>query len=43
MQVEVVINKLEYTSIEEVDPVDGWAIIGAIGGVWRERYLYLLQ
>ena len=43
LQVEVAINKFEYTSIEEVDPVDGWAIIGAIGGVWRERYLYLLQ
>lgn len=30
------IPKFEYTSIEQVDPVDGWAIIGAIGGVWRE-------
>ena len=30
------IAKFEYTSIEEVDPVDGWAIIGAIGGVRRE-------
>lgn len=38
LQVEVSISKFEYTSIEEVDPVDGWAIIGAIGGVWRECY-----
>ncbi|CAM9783741.1 unnamed protein product [Ectocarpus sp. 6 AP-2014] len=29
------IPKFEYTSIEQVDPVDGWAIIGAIGGVWQ--------
>lgn len=30
------IAKFEYMNIEEVDPVDGWTIIGAIGGVWRE-------
>ena len=40
MQLEVAINKFEYSSVEEVDPVDGWAIIGAIGGVWRECCLY---
>lgn len=33
------IAKFEYTSIEEVDPVDAWAIIGAVGGVWRESCL----
>ena len=40
LQLEVAINKFEYSSVEEVDPVDGWAIIGAIGGVWRECCLY---
>ncbi|CAM9296241.1 unnamed protein product, partial [Hapterophycus canaliculatus] len=32
---DLFIPKFEYTSIEEVDPVDPWAIIGAIGGVWQ--------
>ncbi|CAM9385471.1 unnamed protein product [Scytosiphon promiscuus] len=32
---DMFIPKFEYTSIEEVDPVDAWAIIGAIGGVWQ--------
>ena len=32
----MVITKFEYTSVVEVDPVDVWAIIGAIGGVWRK-------
>ncbi|CAN0019989.1 unnamed protein product [Scytosiphon promiscuus] len=32
---DMVIPKFEYTNIEEVDPVDAWAIIGAIGGVWQ--------
>ncbi|CAM9275351.1 unnamed protein product [Ectocarpus fasciculatus] len=33
--VELSIGKFEFTSIEEVDPVDGWSIIGAIGGIWQ--------
>lgn len=33
---DVLIPKFEYTVITEVDPVDEWAIIGAIGGLWRE-------
>ena len=36
LSVDVNIRKFEYTSTTEIDPVDGWAIIGAIGGVWRE-------
>lgn len=36
LRMELLIKKFEYTSIQEVDPVDGWAIIGAIGGVWRK-------
>ncbi|CAN0411795.1 unnamed protein product [Ascophyllum nodosum] len=35
MPVDIIISKFEYTSIVEVDPVDGWAIIGSIGGVWQ--------
>eukprot|EP00904_Undaria_pinnatifida_P011278 jgi/Undpi1/7280/HiC_scaffold_22.g09753.m1 len=35
LQVQMVITKFEYTSVVEVDPVDVWAIIGAIGGVWQ--------
>lgn len=27
-------NKFAYQSIEEVDPVDGWALLGTAGGVW---------
>lgn len=34
--IEFNIAKFEYTYIKEIDPVDAWAIIGAIGGVWRE-------
>lgn len=33
---DMFIPKFEFTNIEEVDPVDAWAIIGAVGGVWRE-------
>lgn len=36
VQVEMLINKFEFTTVQEVDPVDLWAIIGAIGGVWRK-------
>ena len=36
LNIEMLINKFEYTVVQEVDPVDMWAIIGAIGGVWRE-------
>lgn len=36
LQLELAITKFEYTSVKEVDPVDAWAIIGAIGGVWRK-------
>eukprot|EP00903_Cladosiphon_okamuranus_P010878 g10275.t1 len=32
---ELLIPKFEYTIIKEVDPVDAWAIVGAIGGVWQ--------
>ncbi|CAN0344862.1 unnamed protein product [Scytosiphon promiscuus] len=38
------IGKFEFTSIEEVDPVDIWSIIGAIGGIWstvRERLSFI--
>ncbi|CAM9879744.1 unnamed protein product [Ectocarpus sp. 12 AP-2014] len=35
MMVDVSIPKFEYTLIAEVDPVDGWSIIGAIGGIWQ--------
>lgn len=27
---------LQSTNQQEVDPVDGWSIIGAIGGIWRK-------
>ena len=40
MPVDIIISKFEYTSIVEVDPVDGWAIIGSIGGVWREYFVF---
>lgn len=36
MTLHLTIPKFEYEIIEDVDPVDPWAIIGAIGGVWRE-------
>ena len=36
LSIEMLINKFEYTLVQEVDPVDVWAIIGAIGGVWRK-------
>ena len=36
LQIEMLITKFEYTAVEEVDPVDIWAIAGAIGGVWRK-------
>ena len=36
LNIDMLINKFEYTVVQEVDPVDMWAIIGAIGGVWRE-------
>lgn len=35
MYLEMMIGKFEYTKIKEIDPVDPWAIIGAIGGVWQ--------
>eukprot|EP00752_Nemacystus_decipiens_P002624 g2457.t1 len=35
MMVEMSIGKFEFTSIEEVDPVDAWSILGAIGGIWQ--------
>lgn len=35
LSLEMMIGKFEYTRIEELDPVDPWAIIGAIGGVWQ--------
>ncbi|CAN0057409.1 unnamed protein product [Scytosiphon promiscuus] len=35
MRVEMSIGSFEYTLIEEVDPVDIWSIVGAIGGVWQ--------
>ncbi|CAM9891659.1 unnamed protein product [Scytosiphon promiscuus] len=35
LMVDVSIPKFVYTSIEEVDPVDVWSIIGAIGGIWQ--------
>ena len=38
LSLDITIAKFEYTRIEEVDPVDGWAIVGSIGGVWREWY-----
>lgn len=40
LEVEMLITKFEYTAVEQVDPVDLWAIIGAIGGVWRKCALY---
>ncbi|CAM9891591.1 unnamed protein product [Scytosiphon promiscuus] len=33
--VNLSIRKFEYTAIEEVDPVDIWSIVGAIGGIWQ--------
>ena len=36
LKIDMLINKFEYTTIQEVDPVDMWAILGAIGGVWRK-------
>ncbi|CAM9357602.1 unnamed protein product [Ascophyllum nodosum] len=35
LSLDITIAKFEYTRIEEVDPVDGWAIVGSIGGVWQ--------
>ncbi|CAM9668302.1 unnamed protein product [Ascophyllum nodosum] len=35
LSLEITIDKFEYTRIVEIDPVDGWAIIGSIGGVWQ--------
>lgn len=36
LHAESVIPKFEFMLIEKVDPVDVWAIVGAIGGAWRE-------
>lgn len=30
-------NKFAYQSIEQVDPVDPWALLGSAGGMWGER------
>eukprot|EP00904_Undaria_pinnatifida_P011275 jgi/Undpi1/7278/HiC_scaffold_22.g09751.m1 len=35
VQLDLLIKKFEYTTVNEVDPVNAWAIIGAIGGVWQ--------
>lgn len=34
LYVTLSVNKFAYQSIEEVDPVDGWALLGTAGGVW---------
>lgn len=41
LQFEMLIKKFEYTTVKEVDPVDAWAIIGAIAGVWRKCTLQI--
>ncbi|CAN0142378.1 unnamed protein product [Pylaiella littoralis] len=33
--VDLFIPRFEFTRVEEVDPVNAWAIIGAVGGVWQ--------
>lgn len=36
LYVTLSVNDFTYQSIEEVDPVDWWALLGAVGGVWGE-------
>ncbi len=36
LYVTLSVNNFAYQSIEEVDPVDGWALLGTAGGVWGE-------
>ncbi|CAM9479217.1 unnamed protein product [Pylaiella littoralis] len=33
--VDLFIPRFEFTRVKEVDPVNAWAIMGAIGGVWQ--------
>ena len=34
LKIDMLINKFEYTTIQEVDPVDMWAILGASCDPW---------
>ena len=36
LYVTLSVNKFAYQSIEEIDPVDWWALLGSAGGVWGE-------
>lgn len=34
LYVTLSVNNFAYQSIEEIDPVDWWALLGSAGGVW---------
>lgn len=34
LYVTLSVNKFAFQSIEEVDPIDWWALVGSIGGMW---------
>ena len=36
LYVTLSVNNFAYQSIEEVDPVDWWALLGSAGGMWGE-------
>lgn len=36
LYVTLSVNNFAYQSVEEVDPVDTWALLGSAGGVWGE-------
>lgn len=37
LYVTLSVNKFAYQSIEEVDPVDWWTLVGSIGGIWGKQ------
>lgn len=52
LYVTLSVNNFAYQSIEEIDPVDWWALIGSAGGVWgkygchatnRSSFLHVLN
>ena len=37
LYVTLSVNNFAYQSIEEVDPVNVWALLGSAGGMWGEQ------
>lgn len=39
LYVTLSVNNFAYQSVEEVDPIDAWALLGSAGGMWGEQRL----